>query len=73
MGYAFMMGQCFSCRQVFTFNPVRVPSVRDKNRERQPICGNCMNKVNMEKESLGLPCFLVPSDAYEACHEDELT
>lgn len=43
MGYAFMMGQCFSCRQVFTFNPVRVPSVRDKNGEKQPICKDCIN------------------------------
>lgn len=72
MGYAFCMGQCYGCGRTFTFNPVRVPSVRDQSGTKQPLCRGCVDYVNSEKAKAGLPLFPMPEDAYEACDEVEL-
>lgn len=72
MSYALMMGPCFACGQPFSFNPIRVPSFRDQNGTRQPVCEHCMNLVNAKREQRGLPKHTWPADAYEACAEEEL-
>lgn len=72
MGYAFMIGSCFACGRIFTFNPVRVPSVRDINGIRQPVCRTCVDRINPLRKQKGLPGWVVVSDAYEACDESEL-
>ena len=72
MGYAFMVSECYTCGGMFTFNPVKVPSVRDKNNVRQPICRHCVEDVNKLKAAQGMELFVIPKDAYTACDETEL-
>jgi hypothetical protein len=52
MGHALMIGTCYACGKTFTFNPVRVPSFRDEHNIRQPVCGECMAKVNEKRKEM---------------------
>jgi len=72
MGYAFMTAECFTCRRIFCFNPVKVPSVRDANGVRQPICKTCIDAANARRKEMGLEPFPILPGAYEACDEAEL-
>ena len=72
MGYAFMLGKCMVCERSFYFNPVRVPSFRDSEGVRQPVCHTCILQVNDKRVELGLDAFVIPVDAYEPCDESEL-
>jgi hypothetical protein len=72
MGYAFMTAGCFTCGKLFTFNPMKVPSVRDKNNVRQPVCRDCVESANKIRKTRGLPSFTILDGAYEACDESEL-
>lgn len=72
MGYAFMTGPCVVCGSIFSFNPVRVPSVRDSNGERQQVCRSCVESANHIRKERGLEPFPIFPDAYEACDETEL-
>jgi len=71
-GYAFMLGTCYGCGKTFTYNPVRVPSVRDEKGVRQPLCRDCVNYVNSERKKAGMEPFTIPPDAYEPVREEEL-
>ena len=71
MGYAFCMGTCLICGSAFTFNPVKVPSLK-VDGIKEPICRNCIEKANKLKAEKGIPLFEIPKDAYEACNEAEL-
>ena len=72
MGYAFMIGGCFVCGGRFSFNPMRVPSFKDSDGVRQPVCRVCIADVNKVRQTNGLDAFVIPADAYEACDESEL-
>lgn len=72
MGYAVVIGDCFSCNRIFTFNPLRVPSTRDEHGARQPICKGCIAELNGKRKEMGLPPITIADDAYEPCSEDEL-
>ena len=65
MGYISVIGFCFLCRRLFSFNPIRVPSIRDGAGERQPICQACIEGVNAERQARGLAPFPIDPDAYE--------
>jgi hypothetical protein len=71
MGYALCMGACIGCKRVFSFNPMRVPSITI-NGSREPICQMCVDRVNPTRVANGLPPIVPHSDAYEACDETEL-
>ena len=60
MGFAFMTGNCWVCRKLFSFNPVRVPSIRDGSGVRQPICRECIEMANraVSYTHLTLPTIL---------------
>ena len=72
MGYALAVGTCYACGGTFSFNPVRVPSTRDKNGEKQPVCRGCMTKANEKRKTMGLEPFVILDDAYEFCDENEI-
>lgn len=73
MGFAFVIGQCFCCGCIAIFNPVRVPSVRDKEGIKQPLCHDCFHAIQEERKERGLqPWRDHAVDAYEACREEEL-
>ena len=67
MGYAMVIGQCFACSKVFSFNPHKVPSYQGK-----PICRSCIKTANVKRKELGNPQWPVPENAYEPIDEYEL-
>jgi hypothetical protein len=71
MGYALCTGTCIGCHRVFSFNPMRVPSIRIKGN-REPICLECVNRVNPKRIANGLEPIVPAPDAYDACDESEL-
>jgi len=70
-GYVFLMSPCFGCKVPFSYNPNRVPSIRIDG-ERQPVCQNCVDRVNPRREANGLEPIVVEEGAYEAMPEEEL-
>lgn len=71
MGFAFAMAPCFGCGRLFTFNPVRVPSII-VNGTREPVCQICVDRVNPMRRANGLPEIVPLPDAYDECDESEL-
>jgi hypothetical protein len=79
MGYCFVTGFCAGCGRLFTFNPLRVPSIRvnaegkpDPGGSRAPICEGCIAIANERRAEAGLPELSFPADAYEPVDEHEL-
>lgn len=71
MGYISAMGPCYTCRDLFMFNPERVPSVVI-NGVREPVCEACMTKANAIRKAKGLPLLEILPGAYDAADESEL-
>jgi hypothetical protein len=70
-GYAFCMAACIGCGRIFSFNPLRVPSLT-VNGTREPICLGCVARVNPRRIANGLDAIVPLPDAYEPCPENEL-
>lgn len=70
--YAFAMGPCFGCGRIFTFNPLRVPSIKDSRGSREPICLRCVERANPLRRRNKLPPIVPAPDAYDAVDEAEL-
>jgi hypothetical protein len=71
MGYAIAMSPCIGCRRVFSYNPVKVPSLRI-NGSLEPVCMECVKRANPQRVANGLAPITVLPGAYEPCDEDEL-
>jgi len=72
-GYALAFGACIACGNVFSFNPMRVPSSTAVTGKREPICETCFARINEKRKAMGLEPFAPPlPGAYEACDESEL-
>jgi hypothetical protein len=71
MGYVTVYAPCIGCRRVFSFNPVKVPSITH-NGTRQPICADCVGRVNPMRKANGLEPIVPMHDAYDACDESEI-
>jgi hypothetical protein len=71
MGYVTAMGCCVVCRKLFSFNPMRVPSIT-VNGTKEPVCAECVELANPERIKNGLPPIIPAPDAYDACDEGEL-
>jgi hypothetical protein len=75
MGYAFCTSPCINCGQIFSYNPMRVPSIPaalSPTGTREPICQSCVNRANPERIKRGLEPIVPFPDAYEPCDESEL-
>jgi hypothetical protein len=70
-GYAFCVGHCYGCKQLFTFNPLLVPSI-DIQGSKEPICQSCAEKANPVRTQNGLDPITPLPGAYDACPEEEL-
>jgi hypothetical protein len=70
--YALCTSPCAGCGRLFSYNPVRVPSIRIKGT-REPICRVCIDRVNPTREANGLPPIAPAADAYEPVDEGELS
>lgn len=71
MGYYQAMSACIGCSRIFTYNPMRVPSIRI-NGVREPICQSCVDRVNPKREANGLGPIVPLPGAYEPCDESEI-
>lgn len=71
MGYAFCTSPCYSCKKVFCYNPMKVPSL-PINGIREPICKECIDIANPQRVKNGLPPIVPSKEAYEPCSEEEL-
>lgn len=71
MGYVMATSACCGCFNLFSYNPHRVPSVRIDGK-REPICMNCVVRVNPIRVKNGLDPIVVLPDAYEPMDESEL-
>jgi hypothetical protein len=65
MGYMIVMGCCYACGQLMTFNAERVPSVV-VDGQREPLCRNCIERANPQRVANGLPPIVIMSGAYDA-------
>lgn len=66
-GFVFATAACGACKQIFTFNPRKVPSLNNV-----PFCRECVEAANPIRKANGLPEIPILSDAYGACREEEL-
>jgi hypothetical protein len=71
MGYVSCMSACYGCKRIFSYNPVRVPSIRI-NGVREPICEICVKRANPERIANGLEPIVPAPDAYTAADEYEV-
>jgi hypothetical protein len=69
--YALGTSLCAGCHRIFSYNPLRVPSVVIKG-SREPICRDCVERVNPARIANGLEPIVPLPDAYEPIHESEL-
>ncbi len=60
----FVLGECWGCRRMFTFNADLVPSI-PINGLREPICAACVAKVNPRRVANGLAPIVVLPGAYD--------
>jgi hypothetical protein len=63
-GYMFVVGPCFGCKRLFTFNADHVPSI-PINGVREPICQTCVDEVNPGRVARGLEPIVPHPNAYE--------
>lgn len=70
-GYVMAHSACIGCGRVFAYNPMRVPSLFI-NGNREPVCRDCVHKVNPARVKNGLAPIVPHPDAYEPCPEEEL-
>jgi hypothetical protein len=61
----YCMGDCWICGRLFQFHPDLVPSFRDEQGVRRPICALCMAHGNALREQEGLPPHPIRKGAYE--------
>jgi len=73
MGYAFILSECFGCGKLFSYNPIRVPSIRNpETGTKEPVCRRCIEKVNPTRIQNGLAPITYAEDAYDPVDEEEL-
>lgn len=72
-GYVLAHGYCFGCGQRFSFNPMRVPSIRaTPDLPREPVCQACVDLANVRRRASGLEPIVPLPGSYEACAEVDL-
>jgi hypothetical protein len=66
MGFYFVMGACYSCQTLISFNPEKVPSIIDERTGlREPVCRPCVERANPIRKANGLQEIVVLDGAYE--------
>lgn len=76
MGYAFCTSSCVGCGKLFSYNPMKVPSITipppHGSGTREPICLTCVERVNPLRMKNGLDPIVPLPGAYDAIEESEL-
>jgi hypothetical protein len=71
MAWVYCHSACAGCDRIFSYNPLRVPSLVIRG-SREPICLDCVERVNPIRISNGLEPIVPYADAYEAIDYSEL-
>jgi hypothetical protein len=71
VGYLLALSPCYACKQLFSYNPRKVPSIL-VDGAREPICLACVVRVNPRRIANGLDPIVPLPGAYEPCEESEL-
>jgi hypothetical protein len=71
MGFVSCLGTCFGCNRPFSYNPVKVPSIR-VDGVKHAVCGDCMARRNEVRVEAGLKPDPIDPEAYTACDESEV-
>jgi len=71
LAFVTLTSACFLCRKLFSYNPVRVPSVMVRD-QREPLCRRCVEWANRARAAKGLPTWTIHPDSYEAVDEREV-
>lgn len=69
MGYMTIIGPCYCCKHLMTYNPNTVPSL-PVDGVRQAICAGCIARANPKRIANGLEPIVIAADAYEAAECD---
>lgn len=69
MGFLYVLGPCYVCSRLFAFSATRVPSIVVEG-EREPICGTCIDRANVERARTGLPPIEVLPGAFDPDEDD---
>jgi hypothetical protein len=64
MGWEMAMAPCFGCKRPFWFNTEWVPSIL-VDGVKQPVCRDCVERVNPTRVANGLAPIVPHADAYE--------
>lgn len=64
MGFMMVIGNCYTCGVLFSFNAEHVPSVV-VDGVREPICRDCIARANMLRQEQGQDPIWIYPDAYE--------
>jgi hypothetical protein len=64
VGYFYVIGPCWSCGDLFGFNPDRVPSIVVAGQRRQ-VCRDCIAAANPRRVANGLDPVVPLPGAYE--------
>lgn len=71
MSYVFIVGTCVGCGKMFSFHPNKVPSISITG-VKEPICEDCVKRVNPIREAKGLSLITYSKDAYEVTDEQDI-
>jgi hypothetical protein len=71
-GWVYCHSACLACGEIFSYNPVHVPSSSAVTGEREPICRTCMARINEKRKGMGMSPFGIHPQAYEPLAEEEL-
>jgi len=66
----FVLGACLCCGRLFTFNPWRVPS-HQWHGTREPICRDCVDRINPRRVANGLPPIVPLPGAYDPADDTD--
>ena len=64
MAYMFVIGNCYGCGRVFSFNADKVPSIRIDG-VREPVCRGCVEMANPKRIANGLEPIVPLPGAYD--------
>jgi hypothetical protein len=64
MAWMSVMGACYACNRIFSFNADLVPSI-PIDGVRQPICQDCVDRANVTRKLNGLEPIVPLPGAYE--------
>ena len=69
--FVFITGPCLTCKNIFSYHPNKVPSVR-VNGVREAVCKTCIDAANIKRREIGMTDLTYADDAYEGCPEAEV-